>query len=94
MPFLSNFMVQHNQTSSNLDSSDYESETFGEKNTENPNFNENENEIEDEGTTSLIGKPESEVLYELLFKKPKKKLNFSCRTSCRAYDRLFTFKNK
>jgi hypothetical protein len=77
MSFLSNFMMQHNQTLSNLDASDNESETFGEKNTENPNFNENDNEIEDEGTTSLIGKSESEVISEPLFKKPKKKVNTS-----------------
>jgi hypothetical protein len=77
MSFLSNFMMQHNHTLSNLDASDDESEIFGEKNTESSNFNENDSEIEDEGTTSLIGKPESEIISEPLFKKPKKKFNTS-----------------
>lgn len=47
-------MMQHKQTSSNLEVSDDESEaTDSEKNTEYPNFNKS-NEIENEDITSLI----------------------------------------
>lgn len=44
MSFLSSFMLQHKQTSSNLEASDDESEaTDSEKSTENPNLNESVN---------------------------------------------------
>lgn len=80
MSFLSSFMMQHKQTSSNLDALDDESETTdSEKNTENPNLNENENENEDEGTTYLIDKPEE--LSEPVFKKPKKNEKNKLNTS-------------
>ncbi|XP_026819267.1 uncharacterized protein LOC113557929 [Rhopalosiphum maidis] len=57
MSFLSSFMMQLKQTLSNLKASDDESEaTYTKKSTENADFNESINEIENEGTntTSLI----------------------------------------
>lgn len=70
MSFLSSFMMQHKQTSSNLEASDDESEaTETEKNTENPNFNESD-ENENEGITSLIDS--QKVSNEPVFKKPEK----------------------
>lgn len=76
MSFLSSFMLQHKQTSSNLEASDDESEaTDSEKSTENPNLNESVSEIESEGTnaTCLIDRQElRRVSSEPVFKKPKK----------------------
>ncbi|KAF0721124.1 BESS domain-containing protein [Aphis craccivora] len=77
MSFLSSFMMQHKQTLSNLEASgsDDESEaTDTEKSTENVDYNESSNEIENEGTniTSLIDRQELQVSSEPVFKKPKK----------------------
>lgn len=74
MSFLSSFMLQHKQTSSNLEASDDESEaTDNEKSTENPNLNESVREIESANATCLIGRQElRRVSSEPVFKKPKK----------------------
>jgi len=69
-------MLQHKQTSSNLEASDDESEAPDiEKITENPNFNESVNVIENEGTntTCLFDRQElTRVSSEPVFKIPKK----------------------